>query len=656
MSTFKSVSYISLLCSTVLFNGCGGGGGISTPKFTSTPQITMPENRSSVATLVATDTTAIKYSISNGDDKNLFSINLQTGSLRFKQSPDFENPHDLDKNNIYKVEITATNVFQQSSTLSLSVTILDLAETDISDSDNDYIPDNIEILIGSDKDNPDTDNNGIDDGLETTGVTGDIYFEKQWYIESLGNTVNDSGVSTIIGNDMNLLDVYHHYMGYNKGNNIIVQVVDNGTDADHEDLVDNMDLSRSFRDDKIGDPTAKSSSNKHGTMVAGIMAARGLNGIGVRGIAPFAKIAASNWLETQTLLSLEKIWLTGSGANEIAVSNNSWGSYYDFETVYEDIMQKGTSELRNGKGRLYIFAGGNDADYNGNTNLQYCLNNRYAFSVTALNHKNKRASYASIGANIIVSGYGGEYQYNGPTIATTTPEGKSSRTGDINSKTTWSSDTKENYTYAMNGTSAAAPTVAGALALVIEACPTLTWRDAKWLIYNKSKRVDTSHSSWVKNHAGLWHSIYYGFGLIDVKAMIDECRSGYTLLSAEKTTEATVNHINTVIPDDNTTKSFDINIAENMTIEWVEATIDNDSPYASDYEITLVSPSNTKSILMTMDTKVDAKNNWLNGGFRLSSAGFASESSAGTWKLEISDKLRPDSGTLKSIKLKIYGH
>jgi subtilisin-like proprotein convertase family protein len=138
--------------------------------------------------------------------------------------------------------------------------------------------------------------------------------------------------------------------------------------------------------------------------------------------------------------------------------------------------------------------------------------------------------------------------------------------------------------------------------------------------------------------------------------MIDECRSGYTLLSAEKTTEATVSHINTVIPDDNTTKSFDINIADNMTIEWVEATVDNDSSYASDYEIALISPSNTKSILMTIDTKVDAKNNWLNGGFRLSSAGFAAESSIGTWKLEISDKLRPDTGTLKSIKLKIYGH
>ena len=413
----------------------------------------------------------------------------------------------------------------------------------------------------------------------------------------------------------------------------------------------------SFKDDKIGDPTATNSNNQHGTMVAGIMAARGLNGIGVRGVAPFAKIAASNWLEVQTLESLEKIWVTGSGANEIAVSNNSWGSYYDSETAYEDMMRLGTSNLRNGKGRLYIFAGGNDAGINGNTNLQYPLSNRYAFTVTALNHKNERASYASIGANIIVSGYGGEYQYNGPTIATTAPEGKSSNSGNINSKTTWSSDTKENYTYAMNGTSAASPTVAGALALVLEACPSLTWRDVKWLIYNKSKKIDSSDSNWVQNSANIWHSINYGFGLIDTKAMINECQGGYALLGIEKSTEATVANINTLIPDDNTTNSFNINIADDITIEWVEATVDNDSPYSSDYEINLVSPSGTRSTIMTYRTDLNnTPKNWLNGGFRLSSAGFASESSAGTWKLEMRDGVDKDTGTLKSIKLKIYGH
>ena len=92
------------------------------------------------------------------------------------------------------------------------------------------------------------------------------------------------------------------------------------------------------------------------------MAARAFNGKGVRGIIPFAKIAGSNWLDAQRTPALEKAWLTGDGANDIAVSNNSWGSYFDTDTLYESIMELGTRTLRDGKGRIYVFAGGNDRD------------------------------------------------------------------------------------------------------------------------------------------------------------------------------------------------------------------------------------------------------------------------------------------------------
>ena len=82
----------------------------------------------------------------------------------------------------------------------------------------------------------DMNQNGIEDGLDTQGVYGDTFFDKLWYIRSLGTLTNDSGVETIVGNDLNLLELYHNYMGYNYGENIIVQIVDTGVDADHEDL------------------------------------------------------------------------------------------------------------------------------------------------------------------------------------------------------------------------------------------------------------------------------------------------------------------------------------------------------------------------------------------------------------------------------------
>ena len=110
-----------------------------------------------------------------------------------------------------------------------------------SNRDGDGIPDDIESLIGMQRDSADEDGDGVIDGLQIDGSRGDSFFDKQWYIKSLGTVINDSGVATIVGNDMNLLGLYSNYMGYNSGKPIIVQVVDDGVDADHEDLKDNMD-------------------------------------------------------------------------------------------------------------------------------------------------------------------------------------------------------------------------------------------------------------------------------------------------------------------------------------------------------------------------------------------------------------------------------
>lgn len=522
------------------------------------------------------------------------------------------------------------------------------------DIDNDYIPNDIEILLGLDVYNGDENNNGILDGLETTGAFGDEFFQYQWHIRSLGTFTNDSNVPTIEGNDLNITDIYHAYMGYNSGNNIIIQVVDTGVDADHPDLIHNMDLTRSFDGVNIGDP---SGLDPHGTMVAGIMAAQAFNTIGVRGIIPYAKIAGSNWLEDQTYLGLERSWVTGQGANEIAVSNNSWGIYFDINTAYEDMMKVGTTNLRDGKGRIYVFAAGNDRDNNGNANLSYSLSNRYQISVAALKNTNTFASYSTPGSNILVSGYSGNFYQDSPTISTTYIAGKSINTGDLNSKITWTEDTAKNYTFSMNGTSAASPTVAASIALVLEACPKLTWRDIKYLTAKHAKQIDNSNTTWITNSAGFSHSIDYGYGLINPTAMIRECSSTYTNLSVEQSSTVSQTY-NTLIPDNNTTQLFSIDMPNNMKIEWVEVTIDNNSTYPSDYRITLTSPSGTTTTLMTEDTNQSQiqLESWMDGGFRMATASMIDEASNGTWRVDITDTENQDIGTLKTIELKIYGH
>lgn len=70
------------------------------------------------------------------------------------------------------------------------------------------------------------------------------------------------------------------------GRNVTVAVVDSGVDKDHPDLAGQVSLSRNFVADHA--PVAE----QHGTGIAGIIAAKAGNGIGVVGIAPGAKLMA----------------------------------------------------------------------------------------------------------------------------------------------------------------------------------------------------------------------------------------------------------------------------------------------------------------------------------------------------------------------------
>ena len=513
------------------------------------------------------------------------------------------------------------------------------------DSDNDYIPDDIETLLGRDKNNPDENNNNILDGLE-----GDEFFNKQWYIKADGTPMNPSGVPSIVGNDLHLMNVYKDYMGYNKGEPIIVQIVDSGIDVNHEDLKDNLDLSRSLDNDTQGIPNPGGFFKPHGTMLAGIAAARGLNGVGVRGVAPFAKVAGSNWLVKQSLDGLEAAWLSGNGANEIAVSNNSWGRYYTVDTIYEDIMEEGSRVLRDGKGRVYVFASGNARVDNADSNIQYVLNNRFALVVGALNRENRVASYSTPGANVWISAYGGSADFNkGPTIATTFLSGQSTRT--------WDEDTKKNYTYAMAGSSAAAPMVTGAIALILEACPNLGYRDIKYILAKSAKQVDENSLSWVVNSANFHFSRDYGFGLIDTKSAIKICKNGYKNLDKLYTLTSSKMFTNNTFQK---RVEANINIEQSYKIEWIEATIDLDTQNASDYDIYLKSPSGTKTLLVKHGTIVEPQahipiKNWMKGGFRFGAGAFLDEDSLGTWSIEIVDN-KNNSATLNSVELKIYGH
>ena len=530
-----------------------------------------------------------------------------------------------------------------------------------SDTDGDYIPDAVEVFEGTDPNNYDENNNSILDGLD-----GDPFFQYQWYLLSLGNIVaNTIGVHTIVGNDLDILNVYHRVLGNNSGSKLIVQVVDSGVENTHEDLdvdpatslnaVDASTNPTPTEDVNLSDPVSPLEIG-HGTAIAGIIGAKTNNGLGVRGVAPRVKIAGSNWLENQTLSELEKVWYTQINDNSVVVSNNSWGSYYANEDTYETILENGASNLRTGKGRIYVFSAGNSRPEYGNANLSYLTNNPYVITVAALNHRDTYASYSNPGSSVLVSAYGGEYYDIAPTIMTTVLSGKSYTESELSGDygaITVDADTNRNYTYAMNGTSSAAPIVSGTIALVLDACPNLSYRDVRWLIANSSTQIDTTNSQWTRNGAGLMYNINYGYGKINTDKMIKMCSSRYFRHLPALQKVSVEQNVSISIPDTQTTVTKTIEIADSMAIEWIGLTIDTDHAYAGDLEINLTSPMGTKLNIVTPNF---VSFNLYNGGFRFGSVGYIDENSQGTWSVEIVDRVSGDSGILKRVKLEVYGH
>ncbi|MEP2012094.1 MAG: cadherin domain-containing protein [Balneola sp.] len=100
------------------------------PVFSSVEEITLEENTSEVLTVTAADADTadtITYSVSGGADASLFSIGSSTGVLTFISAPDFEAPADGGANNIYNLEVTASDGSNNTSQ-QLTITITDVNE------------------------------------------------------------------------------------------------------------------------------------------------------------------------------------------------------------------------------------------------------------------------------------------------------------------------------------------------------------------------------------------------------------------------------------------------------------------------------------------------------------------------------------------------
>jgi len=532
-------------------------------------------------------------------------------------------------------------------------------------------------------------------------AANDPLYQYQWHLNNSGQT-NFAANPGTSSEDINVDSVIS--AGYT-GKNVIIAVVDEGLELAHEDLSANVVVGGSW--DFVGndtDPTNPGTTGDHGTSVAGLTASAGWNGKGARGVAPSASLKGFNFLKSQSTLTSINSLGAASYSSDVDIFNQSIGFAASYSTILSTTIENqyvtGVTSLRGGKGAIYIKSAGNGFNslsstacsslYGASTGLS-CSNANmdrfnsipYNIVVGALTAEGKKSSYSTAGSSVWVSAPGGEFGSTAPAMMTTDQSSCTKgyvRTGGastnafntVSSGSGHSENSNCNYASTFNGTSSAAPVTSGAVALILEANPSLTWRDVKHILASTSDQVDASISTtnitingttyaaepaWLTNNAGYKFHNYYGFGRVNVGAAITAAKA-YTAGSLG--TFATGSWVSsgtlgTSIPDNNATgASSAVNVSDSKTIEAVQVKINLSHAYTGELAIELTSPSGTKTMLFNPKNVFGTTNGLTN--FILLSNAFYGESSSGNWTLKVVDTLATDTGTLTNWSIKIFGH
>jgi subtilisin-like proprotein convertase family protein len=349
----------------------------------------------------------------------------------------------------------------------------------------------------------------------------------------------------VAGEDMNVLSAYAQGI---TGEGVTAVVIDSGMEIRHEDLIDNVLPNRSLNLDATvldrTDPTSTANSGDHGTSVAGLIAAKGWNGKGGRGVAPDTGLVGMNYLGGDKIPQTELMvhGFPGSGIStteNISAFNRSYGitfpAFIAYSELDETIESYPNLYLRDGKGALNIKSSGNAfngdenegtlcADNGANELGLTCYNGAfepsqshpYYLSVAAVNANGKHTSYSTAGANLMVSAPAGEAGRIAPAMVTTDQMTCINGYSGFNGRgiTAWISAYGEkfaasqfpfnypghednascNYTSTFNGTSSAAPNASGVVSLILSANPELTWRDVRHILASTSTLIDADNA------------------------------------------------------------------------------------------------------------------------------------------------------------------
>ena len=464
-------------------------------------------------------------------------------------------------------------------------------------------------------------------------------------------------------------------LGYT-GSGVVIGIVDDGVDGSNYDIAPNYraDLSMNFSDNASLAAAAQGpqkSGDNHGTSVAGVAAARGGNGMGGTGAAPYAQIAglrinigdvtaADPVVSEQNYLDAY-YWRSGvnpttgaiTGTAEIQVKNHSYGSDDPFSGSSAAMDLSLTRTAANGV--IHVFAAGNERggkteDANRGDPSH---NSSSVLTVAALGSDGGYANYSSYGASVFVTAPSNRSDYTGFGITTT------DRTGADLGYNAWSAaNTKgdrdelfpdTSYASGFGGTSSSTPLVSGIMALGKEANPEMDIRMAKHALVKTSTVVDENDASvssfggWRTNAAGNRFNPDYGFGNITAGAFIEKVLNvGYVTEQTSVTKNAAVG---VAIPDNDpagVNRTINVTAGEAaQPLEGIEVGLTLTHDRAGELTATLSSPSTMASKILYSTSHLSADRQdatkLSNTSLTFLTNAFWGENAAGNWTLNVAD-------------------
>lgn len=97
------------------------------PTITSSSAFSVNENQTTVGTLTANETST--WTLRPSADSATVNINNSSGEISFKAAPNFESPIDADLNNVYSINVRATDAAGNTADATLSITVIDVDES-----------------------------------------------------------------------------------------------------------------------------------------------------------------------------------------------------------------------------------------------------------------------------------------------------------------------------------------------------------------------------------------------------------------------------------------------------------------------------------------------------------------------------------------------